>query len=110
MFYSTPASYKKDDFKVYEIEVGYYIKNGNKFTELLTQKDTFDTAESFSKVLEFYSSYNYIESNNRTKKFTNEVKSNFSKNLFFIIRVKKDKGGSLENIYQKNIEMKKITK
>lgn len=110
MFYSTPASYKKDDFKVYEIEVGYYIKNGNKFTELLTQKDTFDTAESFSKVLEFYSSYNYIESNNRTKKFTNEVKSNFSKNLFFIIRVKKDKGGSLDTIYQKNIEMKKITK
>jgi len=38
MFYSTPANYNKDDYKIYGIEVGYYIKNNNKAVEAVLNK------------------------------------------------------------------------
>lgn len=110
MFYSTPAIYNKEDEKIYGIEVGYYIKENNKYIELLVQSETFDTGESLKTALEFYSSFNYIESNNRVKKFTKIVKDNFDKNLYFIIKVKKEKNTSLETIYEENVNMKKMTK
>lgn len=110
MFYSTSATYNKDDYKIYGIKVGYYIKENNKYKEFLTQSETFDTGESLKTALEFYSSFNYIESNNRVKKFTKNVKNNFEDNLYFIIKVKKDKNTSSETIYEENVNMKKMTK
>lgn len=110
MFYSTPATYNKTDEKIYAIEAGYYIKENDTYSEFLIQKDEFDKAESLKQVLEFYSSYNYIESSNNVKIFTESAKKNFNDNLYFIIKVKKEKAGRLDKIYEKNIEMKKITK
>lgn len=110
MFYSTPATYNKTDEKIYAIEAGYYIKENDAYSEFLIQKDEFDKAESLKQVLEFYSSYNYIESSNNVKIFTESAKKNFNDNLYFIIKVKKEKDGRLDKIYEKNIEMKKITK
>lgn len=110
MFYSTPATYNKTDEKIYAIEAGYYIKENDTYSEFLIQKDEFDKAESLKQVLEFYSSYNYIESSNNVKIFTESAKKNFNDNLYFIIKVKKEKDGRLDKIYEKNIEMKKITK
>ena len=86
------------------------FKNNNKYEGFLTQSETFDKSESLKTALEFYSSYNYIESNNRIKKFTKNVKNNFEDNLYFIIKVKKDKNTSLETIYEENVNMKKMTK
>lgn len=110
MFYSTPATYNKTDEKIYAIETGYYIKENDTYNEFLIQKDEFDKAESLKQVLEFYSSYNYIERNNNVKIFTESTKKNFNDNLYFIIKIKKEKDGRLDKIYEKNIEMKKITK
>lgn len=110
MFYSTPAAYNNDDYKIYGITVGYYVKVENEYMEFLTQSDEFDTAESLTKTLEFYSAFNYIESNNKREKFSETVKKNFEDNLYFVVKVKKDKNSSLETIYEKKIEMKKLTK
>lgn len=110
MFYSTPAAYNKDDYKIYGITAGYYVKVGDEYMEFLTQSDEFDSAESLSKTLEFYSAFNYIESNNKHEKFSETVKKNFEDNLYFVVKVKKDKNSSLETIYEKKIDMKKLTK
>ena len=110
MFYSTPATFNNDDYKIYGITAGYYVKNGNEYMEFLTQSDDFSSAESLTKTLEFYSAFNYIESNNKQDKFNETVKKNFEDNLYFIIKVKKEKTSSLETIYERKIEMKKITK
>lgn len=110
MFYSTPAAYNKEDYKIYGITAGYYVKTDNEYMEFLTQSEDFDSAESLTKTLEFYSAFNYIESNNKSEKFSKTVKRNFENNLYFIVKVKKDKNSSLETIYEKKIEMKKLTK
>lgn len=110
MFYSTPATFNNDDYKIYGITAGYYVKNGNEYMEFLTQSDDFSSAESLTKTLEFYSAFNYIESNNKHDKFNETVKKNFENNLYFIVKVKKEKTSSLETIYERKIEMKKITK
>ena len=110
MFYSTPATFNNDDYKIYGITAGYYVKNGNEYMEFLTQSDDFSSAESLTKTLEFYSAFNYIESNNKHDKFNETVKKNFEDNLYFIVKVKKEKTSSLETIYERKIEMKKITK
>ncbi len=110
MFYSTPAAYNKEDYKIYGITAGYYVKTDNEYMEFLTQSEDFDSAESLTKTLEFYSAFNYIESNNKSEKFSKTVKKNFENNLYFIVKVKKDKNSSLETIYEKKIEMKKLTK
>lgn len=110
MFYSTHATFNNDDYKIYGITAGYYVKNGNEYMEFLTQSDDFSSAESLTKTLEFYSAFNYIESNNKHDKFNETVKKNFEDNLYFIVKVKKEKTSSLETIYERKIEMKKITK
>ena len=110
MFYSTPATFNNDDYKIYGITAGYYVKIGNEYMEFLTQSDDFSSAESLTKTLEFYSAFNYIESNNKHDKFNETVKKNFEDNLYFIVKVKKEKTSSLETIYERKIEMKKITK
>lgn len=110
MFYSTPASYNKDDYKIYGISAGYYIKDKDNYIEFLTQSEDFENPESLSKTLDFYSAFNYIESNNKKEKFSKKVKDNFEDNLYFIVKVKKDKDSSFETISESKVEMRKITK
>lgn len=110
MFYSTPAIYTSDDEKIYGIEAGYYVKVNNNYVSLLTQESEFEDKESLIDTLEFYSAFNKIESNSNKTIFTNEIKDNIENNLYFLVKVKKEKNSSLETIIEEKIELKKLTK
>lgn len=110
MFYSTPAIYTKKDEKITSLVAGYYVKINDNYVSLLTKEDEFEEKESLIDTLEFYSAFNTIESNNNKTIFTNEIKNNIEDNLYFIVKVKKEKNSNLETIIEEKIDLKKITK
>lgn len=110
-FYAAPAAYLGDDKKIYNFEMGYYIKmEDDKYLPFATRARELENASSLKEIVEEMSGWNFFETSIQDYYFSDEVLNNLDKVYFMIKASTKSGSTDADVLIQYPIDLNKITK
>ena len=110
-FYASNANFLAEDKKIYNFQIGYYVKNEKgDLVEFATRSRQLDSSTSLKEVVSEMSGWNFAEKAASDYFFTDEVIQDIE-NLHFIIKASTKKDSTEADVYYDyEVEMSKITK
>ena len=96
----------KDDFKIKEINIGYYIIEDERLKSINTYHEKFSDVRSLKETIESITSFNITEPSKKNNLFKNINENNIEHNLYIVMEAKKENN---ETIVSKiNLDVSKI--
>lgn len=78
----------KDDYKIKELRIGYYVKKDDNLKEIISYNEEYEDSVSLKETINNLNTLNAWENGKSNNLFNKEIKKNIETNLYIILEAK----------------------
>ena len=99
---------KDEDYDIKEYKIGYYVMDGTKLIEIISNSIKLDNSIKLSELINKFTSFNIAEKNNNQYYFTNYKKKLIKDGLYLVLEAKTNDNKDI--VSKVNLNVSKISK